>query len=84
MSDRITSKKVENGVVFDYTQHCISPSVSRKIYKLACAPIEDSDQTAHLRSLIRIFERLLGCQVSKFLQAENKASDQTVGMRKLI
>ena len=39
--------------------------VSSKIYKLACAPIEDSDQTAHLRSLIRVFnERSLGSQAS--------------------
>ena len=71
MSNRIISKKVENGVVFDYTHHCISPSVSRKMYKLACASVEDSDQTAHLRSLIRIFDGRLGCQVSTFLQAGN-------------
>ena len=31
-----------------------------------CAPSEDSDQTAHSRSLIRIFpERILGCQGCK-------------------
>ena len=71
MSNRITEKKVENGVVFDYTQHCISPSVSSKMYKLACEPIEDSDQTARSRSLIRIFDVRSGCQVFKFLQAEN-------------
>ena len=27
-----------------------------KMYKLVCAPIEDSDQTANLRSLIRVFD----------------------------
>ena len=32
-------------------------------YKLACAPIDDSDQTAHLRSLIRVFNgRSMGSQ----------------------
>ena len=57
MSNRITSKKVENGVVFDYTQHCISPSVSKKCTSWHVRPL-------HSRSLIRIFEGLLGCQAS--------------------
>ena len=31
--------------------------------KFACAPIEDSDQTAHMRSLIRVFDgRFIGRQ----------------------
>ena len=30
--------------------------VSRKRYKLACVPIEDSDQPAHLRRLIRVLD----------------------------
>ena len=37
--------------------------LSSKSYKLACAPIEDSDQSAHSRSLIRVFnERSIGSQ----------------------
>ena len=31
--------------------------VSSEMYMLACAPIEDSDQPAHPRSLIRVFDR---------------------------
>ena len=31
-------------------------------YKLACAPINDSDQTVHLHSLIRVFD---GCSVGR-------------------
>ena len=45
--------------------------VSRKRYKLACAPIEDSDQTAVAKG-------------STFLQAENLNSDQTVWISRLI
>ena len=30
----------------------LNEPVSSKMYTLACAPIEDSDQTAHQRSLI--------------------------------
>ena len=41
-----------------------SMTVSSKRYKLACAPIEDSDQPAHARSLIRVFDgRTIGRQV---------------------
>ena len=64
MSDRITAKKVENSVVFDYTQHIISPPVSRKIYKLACAPVEDSDQTAHSDQNLQWALELSSVQIS--------------------
>ena len=30
--------------------------MSSKMYKLACAPTKDSDQSAHQRSLIRVFD----------------------------
>ena len=37
--------------------------VSSKRYKLACAPIEDSDQPAQMRRLIRVFDgRSMGSQ----------------------
>ena len=37
--------------------------VSSKRHKLACAPIEDSDQPAHLRCLIRVVDgRSMGSQ----------------------
>ena len=40
-------------------------SVSSKSYKLAYAPIEDSDQPARPRSLIRVFDgRIMGSQGS--------------------
>ena len=40
--------------------------VSSKMYKLASAPIEDSDQPALLRILIRVFDRRSrGSKVSK-------------------
>ena len=40
------------------TCHFTSEPVSRKKYKLACAPIDDSEQPAHLHSLIRDFSEL--------------------------
>ena len=59
--------------------------VFSKRYKVSCVPIKDSDQTAHLRSLIRVFDERSGERCHpKFLQAENKNSDQTVGMCRLI
>ena len=37
--------------------------MSSKRYKFACVPIEDSDQHAHLRKLIRVFDgRAMGSQ----------------------
>ena len=46
-----------------------------------CAPSEDSDQTAHSHSLIRIFtERILVAKDAKFLHAHNEDSDQTATM----
>ena len=37
--------------------------VLSKLYKMALAPIKDSDQTVHLHSLIRVFDyRFLGSQ----------------------
>ena len=48
---------------------------SSKRYKLACAPIEDSGQPAHPRSLIRVLRRLsMGTKdptLATCLQAEN-------------
>ena len=39
--------------------------MSSERYKLACAHIEDSDQTAHVRSLIRVFDgRFIGSEGS--------------------
>ena len=39
--------------------------MSSKKYELACAPIEDSDQPAHLHSLLRVFDGLsMGMQGS--------------------
>ena len=47
----------------EFTSLHIGP-VSSETYKFACAPIEDSDQPAHLRGLIRVFdERSMGSQV---------------------
>ena len=40
--------------------------MSSKRYKFACVPIEDSDQHAHLRKLIRVFDgRAMGSQWTK-------------------
>ena len=45
---------------------------SQKMYLRTCVPSEDSDQTAHLRSLIRIFTGLIlesqGCKASSCIQ----------------
>ena len=52
----------------------ITELVSNKRYKLACAPIEDSDQPAHPHSLIRVFaDRSMGkpCPTCFFFQVEN-------------
>ena len=55
-------------------------------YLRKCAPSDDSDHTAHSRSLIRIFTgRILDsqeCKISFF--ADNEDSDQTAWMRRLI
>ena len=43
----------------------LNKPVSSKMYKMACAPIEDSDQPAHTRSLISVFNgRPMGSQMS--------------------
>ena len=56
-----------------------------KEYKLACEQIKDSAQTAHPRSLIRVFDgRSMCSQGFQIDQAENNASNQTVWMRRLI
>ena len=49
-------------------------------------PSEDSDQTAHSRSLIRIFAGrfLWRANDARFFHAENEDSKQTVRMRRLI
>ena len=41
---------------FDHSVLTPNEPVSIKTYMLAYAPIEDSDQTAHQRSLIRVFD----------------------------
>ena len=47
---------------------------SVKMYKLAGAPIEDSDQPAHTRSLIRVFDgRSMGSQARNFFRRKTKA-----------
>ena len=57
----------------------------QKTYLRACAPSEDSDQTAHSRSLIRIFTgRILNSQGCNFLRSDNEDSNQTALMRRLI
>ena len=45
--------------------------VSSKRYKFACAPIKDSDQSAHPRSLIRVFDGR-----SKGSQGSNDSSSE--------
>ena len=45
--------------------------VFSKRYKLACVPIDDSDQPAHPRSLIRAFDGLPRVQLLTFVHAEN-------------
>ena len=45
--------------------------VSGKRYMVACAPIEDSDQSVHARSLIRVFDRSsMGSQGSNVSSGE--------------
>ena len=45
--------------------------VSSKRYKLACAPIKDSDQTEHQRSLVSLYEGLdMGSQEPFFSTAQ--------------
>ena len=53
-------------------------------YKIACAPSEDSDQTARMRSLIRGFAgHSRVAKELKRLQADSKESDQTAWMHVL-
>ena len=51
-----------------------------KLYLRTCAPSEDSDQTAHAESSLGA---ILIVKDAKFLQADNKRSDQTARMRRL-
>ena len=54
-----------------YPLSFIKEPVSSEKYKLACAPIEDSDQPARPRSLIRFFdERSMGSQGSSLSSGE--------------
>ena len=56
-----------------------------KMYNLVCAPIDDSDQHAHPRSLITVFGGpSMDSQVSNNFQAGNQGSEQIVRMRILI
>ena len=48
-----TSNKLDDKI-YQETETISNEPVSNKRYKLACAPIEDSDQTAHPPSLIRV------------------------------
>ena len=60
-------------------------SMTSETYLRACAPPEDSDQPAHLRSLIRIFTgHVLGKQEEFFFLADNEDYNQTARMRRLI
>ena len=52
--------------------------VSSKRYKLACAPIKDSDQPALLRSLIRVFD---GCSMGS--QGSNVSSGRKLRLVKV-
>ena len=61
------------------------------MYPRTAAPCEDSDQTAHLRSQIRIYtgaESTLGAfwtaKDARFLHADNEESSQIAQMRRLI
>ena len=57
----------------------------QKVYLQTCGPSEDSDQPAHLRSLIKIFTDAWGiAKDAKFLHADNEDYDQTVQMCRLI
>ena len=53
-SDQRSSHYVLNGVM-SYKISYINESRRQKTYLRTCVPSEDSDQPAHLRSLIRIF-----------------------------
>ena len=58
---------------------------SQKTYLLTCAPKEDSNQPAHLRSLIWVFVvRLEKLCILGNLKCASEDSDQTARMRKLI
>ena len=60
-------------------------SKSEKMDLRICAPSEDLDQHAHLRSQIRIFAvRIWTDKDAKFLHADNGDSDQTARNRRLI
>ena len=59
--------------------------VSIKGYNLACVRIEDLDQTAHMRSLIRVFDRRsIGSQGYNVSPGGNYDCDLTVRMPRLI
>ena len=54
-------------------------------YKLARAPNEDLDQPVHPRCLIRVFNgRSMGSKKPNVSSVENKISDQTTRMHRLI
>ena len=67
-SDLISCKQENRKIiVLLFQSECagLNEPGSSKIYKLTCAPIEDSDQAAHLRSLICVFDgRFKGSQGS--------------------
>ena len=53
-------------------------------YYIACAPSEDSDRSAHPRSLISLHRALWVANNPKWLRADSEDSDQSARMRRLI
>ena len=52
--------------------HCSFQLISSKRYMLACVPIEDSDQPAHIRSLVRVL-LYVWSRVPHFFRRKTKA-----------
>ena len=67
-----------------YLQLLFDPQ-HEETYRLTCAPNKDSDQTAHPRSLIRVFVvRMKKLCILGYPNAPSEDSDQTARMRRLI
>ena len=70
--------------IFCMVCYTFKPHVKKKYFR-TCAPSEDSEQTAHPRSLIRIFTgRILNSKDAKVLHTDNEDSDQTAGVHRQI
>ena len=74
---------VENFVLLLFNYYTFEPQ-RQKTHLRVCAPSEDSDQTAHSRSLIRIFNGPILAKEATFLHADNEDYEQTVRTRRLI